>query len=215
MIPEKRNRRDGGAGPWKGGRIVTSLASGALVVALTCLVATGDGGIDDEMVGTLPMMHDGPALDPSAAPKSTDFAPAFFLSGPLERIQRGVVDAGGCAPIVLSGDDPRLATVVFRGSVSLDLDASLFLDPAIRAGLAVGAEPGPVALALGYRERVVGLTHVAPHGRLALPLGLYERRGVLAEGIDLFTATEGGAYGRLRIREVPGVVMVRQVAYGR
>jgi len=215
MIPVKGYRRGLGTRPWQAGRLVASLASAALVVGLTCVVATGDGGFDDEMVGTMPMINEGPAVGPASGPKTSDFTPAFFLSGPLDRIRRGILDAGGCAPLILRGRDPQLATVVFRGNVELDLDASLLQDPAIQAGIAVSVAPGPVALAIGYRERVVGITSMAPNSLFALPLGLYQRRGVLKEGIDLFTSTLGSAYGRFRIREVPGVVMVRQIAFGR
>ncbi|MDP6539790.1 MAG: hypothetical protein QF903_07100 [Planctomycetota bacterium] len=185
----------------------TSLFLGGLLVGLGSM-AVGNGGYDDEMVGTMPMSAGFIIGEPGQ-----DFQrdTAFYLYGPTSRVVRGIVGSAGNGAITVQDAGGKNSLVLFHQTLAAELDATLFLDPEVEAGLATGPGLGPVAVGLGTDERIVGVSALAPLSRRALPIGAYYENGHLSQGVHLFTRTAAGERSHVVLDAIGGVVSLRQV----
>ncbi|MAF67344.1 MAG: hypothetical protein CMJ84_17020 [Planctomycetes bacterium] len=185
----------------------TSLLLGGLLVGLGSM-AVGNGGYDDEMVGTMPMTAGFIIGEPGQ-----DFQrdTAFYIHGPTSRVLRGISGSLGEGVITVQDGDGKHSLVLFHGTLAADLDATLFLDPEVEAGLATGAGLGPVAVALGTDERIVSVSALAPLSRRALPIGAYYESGHLSDGVHLFTRTAAGERSHIVLDAIGGIVSLRQI----
>ena len=187
----------------------TSLLLGGLLVGLGSMAVSDGGGYDDEMVGTMPMSA-GFIIGESGQDFQRDTA--FYLYGPTSRVVRGIVGSVGNGAITVQEADGKNSLVLFHQTLAAELDATLFLDPEVEAGLASGPGIGPMAVALGTDERIVSVSSMAPLSRRALPIGAYYENGHLSQGVHLFTRTAAGERSHVVLDSIGGIVTLRQVA---
>ena len=132
--------------------------------------------------------------------------------GTFHQVLRGIVGSVGNGAITVQEADGKNSLVLFHQTLAAELDATLFLDPEVEAGLASGPGIGPMAVALGTDERIVSVSSMAPLSRRALPIGAYYENGHLSQGVHLFTRTAAGERSHVVLDSIGGIVTLRQVA---
>lgn len=147
----------------------------------------GQGGtmMDDESIGSLPILHGGFDFLPPYAP--LDLKPNVYVEGPTEVLFELVVAASGSGTIQIQELADGRSQVVFFGGMHVDFALESFLDERIEVGLITGAELGHVAAAVVLEDRLLARTALRPTQKFELPVYELLRLDALGNGMDLYT----------------------------
>lgn len=216
-----RKNTDGGKQPIRWiGATAGILVVGLFVLTLVTGISEGQGlggwGNDDEGGGTLPFIG-GPPPTPDDH-GSLDDRPSFYLQGPIQVVLGAVAASPGgdksFERVKSSGSEGDLLRVVYHGRVDLALDAWLFQEPRVTAGLKYGTAFGDAKAAIVFKDRIVEFAVMAPESVLPVPFAELQNRRVLGDGLQFFSANLLGQKNLVTVETFPGIVEIHQVEAG-
>lgn len=196
--------------------------AGALLIGLALLSLVGQTGVgqglagwsvDQEGTGTLPSTSSGPG-DAGFGKTVLEDRPSFYLQGTsVEQLSSAIVSADGEQLWERSYDrdgQENGVRVIFHGDVHLSVDASLFQQPGVSAGLVVGWTMGDSYAAIVYQDRFVQQTTMPANSVFPVPFAAMQNAGILGDGLYFFSANVHGGRNLISVGTFPGLVEIDQ-----
>ncbi len=195
--------------------------AGALLIGLILLPLVGSTGVgdgmsrwseDDEGSGSLPSTKWVPE-DFGFGKTVLANRPSFYLQGASKaQLMDAIVDVEGDRYWERLHDRNGAldqVRVILCGEVNLVLDASIFQQPGITAGLMVGSTLGDAHAAIVLGDRIVQRTTMPSESAFPVPFAALQDAGLLNE-VYFFSANVHGDRNLISVGTFPGLVEIHQ-----
>lgn len=198
------------------GAMAGALLIGLILLPLVGSTSVGDGlsrwAEDDEGGGSLPLTK-WVAEDIGSGKTVLGDRPSFFLQGATKaQLMNAIVHVEGdwyWERLHSREGALEQVRVIFCGEVNLALDASIFHQPGITAGLMVGSTFGDAHAAIVLQDRIVQKTTMPSESTFPVPFAALQDAGLL-DGVYFFSANVHGDRNLISVGTFPGLVEIHQ-----